>query len=119
MAKQAKVDLQQYIDILFDSKNRDIQYNDPYGKDYANFEIDHRKLTTGYEYPNIDDPREQEIWNKVVNNANCYAYAFGVKDKETFFPQPGHFGIPDMKDYHRHDREFTCLTVAWCGSLNK
>lgn len=108
MTKSGKIKMERIVDRLLDFRKRDFKYSDPYDRNYAKYDIDHHNLISGYEYPNIDDPKEQEIWDRVVDNANCYAYAFGVDDDKTYFPQPGHFGVPEMREYRNLDREFTC-----------
>lgn len=87
---------------------RNIRDYDPYIENYDNISIDHKHITTGAEYPSLKDQEEREIWKLLQQNANCYAYAMGYKDPNTYFPQPGFFGVKDMNAYHSLSREFTC-----------
>jgi hypothetical protein len=102
-----ETDIETNMDTLLSMRFRSFASRDPYSESYQSFNPDHRKLTTGYEYPSLASDQEKNIWKRVVRSANCYAYAFG-KPKGVHFPQPGHFGIPEMKKFHNLDREFTC-----------
>ena len=87
---------------------RNVENYDPYTNKYHELHVDHKNMTTGAEYPNLKDPEEKKIWQLLQQNANCYAYAMGYKDPNTYFPQPGFFGVENMNGYHGFDREFTC-----------
>jgi hypothetical protein len=88
--------------------HRSLDNYDPYTNQYHDINFDHKNITSGAEYPNLNDPQEKEIWKLLQQSANCYAYAMGYKDPNTHFPQPGFFGVENMYGYHMLDREFTC-----------
>lgn len=89
-------------------EGRDIKNFDPYSSLFSIITDNEKKMVTGAEYPNLNNRYEEEVWKNIQSTANCYMYAFGYKNKDTHFAQPGHFGINDMNKYHFMDREFTC-----------
>lgn len=88
--------------------NRHFQENNPYDINYYMYDVNQEDIVSGYEYPNLENDIEKKIWDKLQKNANCYAFAMGYKDKNSHFPQPGFYGIPNMPLFHGLDREFTC-----------